>query len=68
MLEKSVNTADVSASDIMTKTPTTISKDALAVEALEVLRAKDISQLPVMDGDQYAGFIHIHDLVKEGII
>ena len=68
MLEKSINTADVSASDIMTKTPTTISKDALAVEALEVLRAKDISQLLVMDGDQYAGFIHIHDLVKEGII
>jgi len=68
MLEKSVNTADVNAADIMTKTPATISKDALAVEALELLRAKDISQLLVMDGDQYAGFIHIHDLVKEGII
>jgi len=68
MLEKSVNTADVSAGDIMTKTPATISKDALAVEALELLRAKDISQLVVMDGNQYAGFIHIHDLIKEGII
>jgi arabinose-5-phosphate isomerase len=68
MLEKSVNTADVNAADIMTKTPATISKNALAVEALELLRAKDISQLLVMDGDQYAGFIHIHDLVKEGII
>jgi arabinose-5-phosphate isomerase len=68
MLEKSVNTADIHARDIMSSKPTTITKDALAVEALEVLRLKDISQLPVMDGKTYAGFIHIHDLVKEGII
>jgi arabinose-5-phosphate isomerase len=68
MLEKNENPASVSARDIMSANPTTIQKDALAVEALEVLRMKDISQLPVMDGNQYAGFIHIHDLVKEGII
>jgi len=68
MLEKSVNTADVHARDIMSSKPTTIQKDALAVEALELLRSKDISQLPVMEGNKYAGFIHIHDLVKEGII
>ena len=68
MLEKNVNTGAVTAKEIMTAKPTTISKNALAVEALELLRAKDISQLLVMDGDLYAGFIHIHDLVKEGII
>lgn len=68
MLEKSVNTADVHAQDIMTQTPATVSENALAMEALELLRLKDISQLVVMDGDAYAGFIHIHDLVKEGII
>jgi arabinose-5-phosphate isomerase len=68
MLEKNVNTADVRAKDIMTHSPAIIAQQALAVEALEVLRARDISQLLVMDGDQYAGFIHIHDLVKEGII
>jgi len=68
MLEKSVNTADVHARDIMSSKPTTIQKEALAVEALELLRSKDISQLPVMEGNKYAGFIHIHDLVKEGII
>jgi arabinose-5-phosphate isomerase len=68
MLEKNVNPASVHARDIMSSKPTTIQKDALAVEALEVLRSKDISQLPVMDGVVYAGFIHIHDLVKEGII
>ena len=68
MLEKNVNTGTVHASDIMSKKPTTIQKDALAVEALEILRSKDISQLPVMDGNLYLGFIHIHDLIKEGII
>ena len=68
MLEKSVNTADVQAKDIMSSKPTIIAKEALAVEALEVLRSKDISQLPVMDGNSYAGFIHLHDLIKEGII
>ena len=68
MLEKDVNTGTVHAKDIMSSKPTTIAKDALAVEALEVLRSKDISQLPVMDGNLYTGFIHIHDLIKEGII
>jgi arabinose-5-phosphate isomerase len=68
MLEKNVNTGTVHARDIMSTKPTTIQKDALAVEALEVLRSKDISQLPVMEQNTYAGFIHIHDLIKEGII
>ena len=68
MLEKDVNPATVHAKDIMSAKPATIQKDALAVEALELLRSKDISQLPVMEGGLYAGFVHIHDLVKEGII
>jgi arabinose-5-phosphate isomerase len=68
MLEKDADLSRVHARDIMSSTPTTIQQDALAVEALEILRSKDISQLPVMDGTRYAGFIHIHDLVKEGII
>jgi arabinose-5-phosphate isomerase len=68
MLEKNTDTSSVHAKDIMSTKPTTIQKDSLAVEALEILRSKDISQLPVMDGGDYAGFIHIHDLIKEGII
>jgi arabinose-5-phosphate isomerase len=68
MLEKNADASGVHAKDIMHSKPTTIQKDALAVEALEVLRTKDISQLPVMDGNNYAGFIHLHDLIKEGII
>ena len=68
MLEKNVNLATVLARDIMSVKPSVIAKEALAVEALEILRSKDISQLPVMDGNVYAGFIHLHDLIKEGII
>jgi arabinose-5-phosphate isomerase len=68
MLEKNTDPTKAEAREIMSSHPTTIQKDALAVEALELLRSKDISQLPVMDGKIYAGFIHIHDLIKEGII
>jgi arabinose-5-phosphate isomerase len=68
MLEKNADASRIIARDIMSSNPATIQKDALAVEALEILRTKDISQLPVMDGNGYAGFIHIHDLIKEGII
>ena len=68
MLEKNVATGSVIAKDIMTKNPKTIEAEALAVEALEALRLNDISQLVVVSGDQYLGFIHLHDLVKEGII
>jgi arabinose-5-phosphate isomerase len=68
MLEKNADTSRVHAGEIMSSKPTTIQKDALAVEALEILRTKDISQLPVMDGNKYVGFLHIHDLIKEGII
>jgi arabinose-5-phosphate isomerase len=68
MLEKNADASGVRAKDIMSSKPTTIQKDALAVEALEVLRSKDISQLPVMDGNGYVGFVHLHDLIREGII
>src|SRR5450755_1959526 len=53
MLEKNEDASGVHAQDIMSSKPTTIQKDALAVEALEILRSKDISQLPVMDGSGY---------------
>jgi arabinose-5-phosphate isomerase len=68
MLEKNANTSQVNAREIMSSKPTTIQKDALAIEALEILRTKDISQLPVMEGNKYVGVIHVHDLIREGII
>ncbi|MFZ9388750.1 MAG: KpsF/GutQ family sugar-phosphate isomerase [Chitinophagaceae bacterium] len=68
MLEKSVAIDAVTAGDIMTTTPRTIGPDELAVNALERLREFEISQLVVLENGKYAGIIHLHDLVKEGLI
>lgn len=68
MLEAHMSIQDLSASDIYHKTAVTISPKALAVEALSLMEQKDISQLIVADGHDYIGMIHMHDLMKEGIL
>lgn len=68
MLEKSVAIDQVSAADIMTESPKTIGPDELAVTALEMLRQHEITQLVVMENGKYIGILHLHDLVREGII
>ena len=65
------NTEDFSklfAEDIMSKSPKTININAMAIEAMELMESNKISQLLVEDNEQYAGVIHLHDLIKEGII
>ncbi len=52
----------------MNTQPKTIEKNELAVNALEKLREASIMQLVVMDGKEYLGFIHLHDLIREGLI
>jgi arabinose-5-phosphate isomerase len=68
MLEKTVAIDAVNAGDIMTANPKTIEPDMLAVEALDILRKKEISQLVVTEKGKYLGILHIHDLVREGLI
>ncbi len=68
MLEKSNNIQDIKAADILSAYPKTIPPDMLAVDTLDVLRKYDISQLIVAEDEKYLGILHIHDLVKEGII
>lgn len=68
MLERSESMDVLTAKDIMSSAPKSIQSDALAVEALELMRSKNISQLLVTDHEQYAGIIHLHDLIREGII
>ena len=68
MLMKHPNIEEVTAKDIMTQNPKTIEKNDLVVNALELMRKKSITQLPVMENDNYVGMIHIHDIIKEGII
>ena len=68
MLEKSTAIDKIKASEIMTINPKTIEEDALAIDAMELMRNNNITQLMVINGKQYAGVIHLHDLVKEGLI
>ncbi|TXD52848.1 MULTISPECIES: SIS domain-containing protein [unclassified Polaribacter] len=68
MLSKSTKIDDFVAKDIMGKNPKTIHKDAMAIEALETLENNSITQIiAVDDDDNYAGVVHLHDLIKEGI-
>ena len=68
MLTKSEDFSKLSAEDIMSKSPKTININAMAIEAMELMESNKISQLLVEDNEQYAGVIHLHDLIKEGII
>jgi len=68
MLEKESETSHLTAKDIMTKQPKTIDEFALAVDALELMRSSKITQLVVTNEHQYVGIIHLHDLIREGLI
>jgi arabinose-5-phosphate isomerase len=68
MLEQHNSIQDLRATDIYHKAPITISPNALAVEALALMEQKDISQIIVANESQYIGMIHMHDLMREGIL
>jgi len=67
MLERGSDWSGMKAADIMTLAPKTIAPEALAVEALSVLQEHSITQLAVVADGRYAGMIHLHDLVREGL-
>jgi arabinose-5-phosphate isomerase len=68
MLEKDLYNANVKAKEIMTTDPKTIESTELAVTALDIMRKKNITQLVVTTEGKYVGIIHLHDLIREGII
>ncbi|MEY4777449.1 MAG: hypothetical protein RIS13_197, partial [Bacteroidota bacterium] len=68
MLEKGNDILNTTAKDIMGIHPKTIEGDALAVDALDRMRKNNITQLIVTEDKHYAGVIHLHDLIREGII
>jgi arabinose-5-phosphate isomerase len=68
MLNKNLSIDGLTASDIMTISPKYIDKNELAVNALELLRENNITQILVGTDTKFEGFIHLHDLLKEGII
>ena len=69
MLEKNISIDKVKADDIMTPDPKTIGPDELAVDALDLLRKNQITQLVVVTNQgEYLGIVHLHDLIREGLI
>lgn len=68
MLEKGGDMLQTKASDIMGRSPKTIEAEALAVDALDKMRKNNITQLIVVEQGEYAGVIHLHDLIREGLI
>ncbi|MNR60918.1 D-arabinose 5-phosphate isomerase [compost metagenome] len=68
MLENNNTIENLKAEDIMGKTPKSIQHDALAVDALEIIKQNNITQLLVLEQNTYFGIIHLHDLFNEGIV
>ncbi|WP_396142098.1 SIS domain-containing protein [Flavobacterium sp.] len=68
MLNNRDTFSDLTARDIMTKNPKNISSNLLVSEALNVLENNAITQLVVIDNHEYKGILHLHDILKEGIV
>ena len=69
MMREKFDFEGIKAKDILHKAPKTIEAAALAVNALEEMRKHNISQLVVVnEKQQYVGMVHLHDLIKEGLV
>jgi arabinose-5-phosphate isomerase len=68
MLEKHSNLLDIRAKDIMNVKPKQVDKDMLAIEALQIIKVNNITQLLVTQNNRYYGLVHLHDLLQEGIL
>ena len=68
MLSKNDGLEGLTAADIMSPSPKTVANNAMAVQAKNILEENGISQLLATENDIYKGVVHIHDLIKEGII
>lgn len=68
MLEQHSDLSNITAGNLMTANPKRVDKDALAMQALEVIKKNNITQLLITDKNGYFGMVHLHDLLQEGII
>lgn len=68
MLNKYENINGLKAKDIMTTNPKTIGADVLAIKALKEMRSFGVSQLLALNGEEYVGVVHLHNLINEGIL
>ncbi|MDE5418321.1 KpsF/GutQ family sugar-phosphate isomerase [Labilibaculum sp. DW002] len=68
MLEQNKDVSHLLAKDIMSKNPKTIDSDALAINAFHLMESNNITQLAVIQDEKYVGMVHLHDILKEGIV
>lgn len=68
MLQNNAKVEDLLAKDIMSKNPKSIDKTELALSAFNLMESHKITQLIVTDNNKYSGMIHLHDILKEGIV
>ena len=68
MLNERDSFLDLTAQDIMTKNPKVIKSTDMVVDALNILEDFSITQLVVVDENKYLGVLHLHDILKEGIV
>ncbi len=68
MMQIHDNLDHLHAKDIMSMNPSSIESEELAVKALKIMKEKNITQLLVMKNEEYFGVIHLHDILKEGIL
>ena len=68
MLHRQIPLDKLKARDIMTLAPLAIEAKTLIADALDIMRKNNITQILVLDNNEYAGVVHLHDILKEGII
>lgn len=68
MLQENNNVDDLKAADILTFNPKSLEADTMAVDALDIMRKNNITQVLIMDGDEYLGMVHLHDILESGIL
>jgi arabinose-5-phosphate isomerase len=68
MLNQFDDISNLKAKDIMSVSPKTIHSATLAVEVLSLMQNHNITQVLVIDQNKYKGVVHLHNLIKEGIV
>ncbi|MHA4895168.1 KpsF/GutQ family sugar-phosphate isomerase [Pedobacter sp. PWIIR3] len=68
MLEQHSDLSNITAGDLMSANPKRVDKNVLAMQALEIIKENNITQLLITDENGYFGMVHLHDLLQEGII
>lgn len=68
MLSKTDNISGIKATDVMTINPKSVTPESMVIDALNLMEDFSITQLLVEENGTYKGIIHLHDILKEGVV